>query len=314
MGYNGPTTPGDRVNSPQRILIISRIRPLDLFESADDPRLVRLRRRDPDYLKVLEDEQRRLDATLATVQSVIESRGYSPDLVPVNRAFNSAPYPLVVVVGGDGTVLGASHSILNIPVLGVSTSPLRSVGFFCGATSESFAALLDGWLGRTAPSTQVTRMEVVVGDRQVATPILNDALYCHSNPAAMTTCQLRVGGASELQHSSGIWISTGAGSTAAMLSAGGFVMPLDSPDLQYRVREPFVKKGGRYQLVGGPVPGEEGLRIICRTGQAGLYLDGHIWHLDLEFGDEVRLRRSPHPLTLIGVDNQKQQGITGAAK
>ena len=39
---------------------------------------------------------------------------------------------LVITVGGDGTLLGASHGIgPGVPLLGVNSSPDLSVGFFC---------------------------------------------------------------------------------------------------------------------------------------------------------------------------------------
>jgi NAD+ kinase len=39
---------------------------------------------------------------------------------------------LVVTVGGDGTLLGASHGIgPGVPLLGINSSPAHSIGFFC---------------------------------------------------------------------------------------------------------------------------------------------------------------------------------------
>ena len=38
---------------------------------------------------------------------------------------------LVVTIGGDGTLLAASHAIGDTPILGINSAPDFSVGFFC---------------------------------------------------------------------------------------------------------------------------------------------------------------------------------------
>ena len=55
-------------------------------------------------------------------------------------------------------------------------------------------------------------------------------------PAAMTSYTLDIGSVSEPQRSSGLWIATAAGSTAAIRAAGGCILPLRSRKLQYLVR------------------------------------------------------------------------------
>ena len=42
--------------------------------------------------------------------------------------------------------------------------------------------------------------------------------------------------------SSGLWVSTATGSTAAMSAAGGFIMETKCEDLQYMVREHLTDK------------------------------------------------------------------------
>ena len=55
---------------------------------------------------------------------------------------------LVITVGGDGTVLDASHKIFTqdddgtTMLLGVNSDPVRSVGFLCAARADNFAAVL----------------------------------------------------------------------------------------------------------------------------------------------------------------------------
>ncbi|CAB4277202.1 unnamed protein product [Prunus armeniaca] len=148
---------------------------------------------------------------------------------------------LVVTVGGDGTLLQASHFIDDsVPVLGVNSDPTqaeeveklsneidatRSTGYLCAVTVNNFEQVLDNILeGRTIPS-KLTRISICVNSQVLSTYALNDVLIAHPCPAAVSQFSFKV--------------STAAGSTAAMLSAGGFPMPILSEDLQFMVREPI---------------------------------------------------------------------------
>ena len=57
-------------------------------------------------------------------------------------------YELIVTVGGDGTLLWASHRVPpGLPVLAINSAPEHSVGHFCGGrkgrVEEAIAAALD---------------------------------------------------------------------------------------------------------------------------------------------------------------------------
>ncbi len=69
------------------------------------------------------------------------------------------PFPsrvdLVVTVGGDGTLLTASHQIgAETPILGVNSAPEHSVGFFCagkkGGVRDALTAAFAGRLRRVS--------------------------------------------------------------------------------------------------------------------------------------------------------------------
>jgi NAD+ kinase len=218
---------------------------------------------------------------------------------------------LVVTVGGDGTLLGASHGIgPGVPLLGVNSSPAHSIGFFCaakkGQVHESIAAALDGSLR----GTELTRMRVDLNGEPLLHRVLNEALFCHASPAATSRYFLRIldgNGetiAEEEHKSSGLWVGPAAGSTAAQSSAGGRILPLTSPRLQFVVREPYRPHGGSPaapHLTMGLVENGQGLRIRSRMRQAKLFLDGeHIVH-DVTIGDVITMRRSSEPLTVLGM-------------
>ena len=236
------------------------------------------------------------------------------------------PCDLVVTVGGDGTLLGASHGIgPRIPLLGVNSAPAHSIGFFCaarkGRVHEALAAALDGTLERV----ELTRMRVELNGKLLHDRVLNEALFCHSSPAATSRYILRLMGghdgergeggvgphasepralAEEEHKSSGLWIGPAAGSTAAQRSAGGVVLPLDSRDLQYVAREPYRPHGEPLKLTMGLATGEQSLDVKSRMRQGRVFLDGdHLVH-DVTIGDVVTMRRSSEPLIVLGLKGQ----------
>ncbi|HTB77278.1 MAG TPA: NAD(+)/NADH kinase, partial [Polyangiaceae bacterium] len=225
------------------------------------------------------------------------------------------PCDLVVTVGGDGTLLGASHGIgPEVPLLGVNSAPAHSIGFFCAARKghvhEALSAALDGTLDRAT----LTRMRVELNGRVLHDRVLNEVLFSHASPAATSRYILRLQAraegepgsgprtlAEEEYKSSGLWVGPAAGSTAAQRSAGGTVLPLESPDLQYVVREPYRPHDEPLKMTMGLVVGEQTLEVKSRMRQARVFLDGdHLVH-DVTIGDVVSMRRSSEPLIVLGL-------------
>ncbi len=204
-------------------------------------------------------------------------------------------FDLVVTVGGDGTLLDASHWLNETPVMGINSRPEFSVGWFCAATSHDFEERLRAILARKEEPRKLARCSVVVGDVELPPPALNDFLYTAVNPASSTVYSVELDGRRELQKSSGIWVSTAAGSTAGILNAGGTRMPLDATLLQFAVREVF-RRQATIRLLRGTFSG--GLRITNLTPEAAVWVDGgHIRH-DLAYGDVIEARQSPNPLKI----------------
>ncbi|KAK3025496.1 hypothetical protein RJ639_041577 [Escallonia herrerae] len=236
------------------------------------------------------------------------------DCIPVFRSNLSQPIrgvDLVVTVGGDGTLLQASHLMDDsIPVLGVNSDPTqveeveefndkfdatRSTGYLCAATVKNFEHILDEILeGRTVPS-EVSRMSICVNSELLSTFALNDVLVAHPCPATVSRFSFRIkkdGVPRSLLvncRSSGLRVSTAAGSTAAMLSAGGFSMPILSKDLQYIVREPISPRADISNLMHGMIQSEETMESTWYCQEGLIYIDGsHIVH-SIQHGDTVEL-------------------------
>jgi NAD+ kinase len=275
-----------------------------------DPTVSRLRRSHEDH-----------EETRAEVQLALSKLDVDAQFVEGARSRVEGKFDLVVTIGGDGTLLAASHRIgPDIPLLGVNSAPDHSIGFFCGARKGSVKKALALALEGNMKRTTLTRMRVDLNDKCLHKRVLNDALFCHQVPAATSRYILRVtqgdGGdghvEEEEQRSSGIWVGPAAGSTAAQRSAGGRVLPLSSHKIQYVVREPYTPLGERLALSRGTIDEEGSLVLLNKMREAKLFLDGHHIVHDATVGDVVTMRRSDETLTVLGLsrDNGMTHGAT----
>ncbi len=296
------------MNGP-RVVVVSKITAYSRYVDEErDPRVLELlRKRDP-AVHGWQKSHREHMKTLEEVERVLSRLGASVMLVGRAQAvFDSAEAALVVVVGGDGTLLAASHSVgADAPILGVNSAPEHSVGFFCAARRQTFREKVTAALAGKLESVRLSRMAVLVNGGLRSGRVLNEALFCHSSPAATSRYELRQGRAREEQRSSGFWIGPAAGSTAALRSAGGKVLPLASRTLQLVVREPYVMFGRRYKLL--KVLVEDGHSVLAESkmDEASLFLDGPYRQVPVQIGDEVAFRTSNEPLTLLGLRSRRR--------
>ncbi len=158
---------------------------------------------------------------------------------------------------------------------------------------------LEGKLG----GATLTRMSVQVNGRLRSRRILNEALFCHSRAGGDLSLTLKFGRRKEEQRSSGFWIGPAAGSTGALCSAGGRILPLSSRKLQLVVREPMF---GRPLALGKVMVGErQSIAAHSMMDSAALYLDGPYRELPVQIGDEVVFRASDEPLKVLGLKARK---------
>jgi hypothetical protein len=102
--------------------------------------------------------------------------------------------------------------------------------------------------------------------------------------------------------SSGMWVCTSTGSTAAMAAGGGKLMNLDSPDLQYLVREHMIESdsGEDIRKMGhGFLRDDEQLHLRWNSQTGTIFIDGsHMVH-NLVLGDEILINAQAPPLQLF---------------
>jgi NAD+ kinase len=245
---------------------------------------------------------------LEVVVAALEHWGVKPWVVRGPQvAFDARDARLVVTVGGDGTLLAASHHVDRAPVLGVNSAPAHSIGFFCAARRTDVKQLLGEALQGQLRGTQLARMQVTVDGSILSRRVLNEALFCHAIPAATSRYILRVGRRSEEQRSSGLWVGTAAGSTGALRSAGGRILPLASRALQLVVREPYQGEDRAYRWQRLLLDDHEAVSVQSKMHDARLFLDGPFKQVPLRLAATLAFSVSNEPLTVLGVGLRRRR-------
>lgn len=214
-------------------------------------------------------------------------------------------YHLVISLGGDGTFINASHFIEKTLIVGVNSSPENSVGHYCryfvkGSRHESaLSAAIDAYFtGKKSlwKENRLLRMQVQVQNQSAAFPVLNDVLFCERDPAATSRYTLRYRSKNHHQKSSGLWITTPTGSTAAYSSAGG--KAFTQREIRFIVRELYSDDTRPFLEKGAVKPGQS-IKIISSMMHGSLYLDGSHHKIPIALGEHVSIGVHAKPLRAV---------------
>jgi NAD+ kinase len=272
-------------------------------------------RKNPRARALLERKDRSVERMLAShedhVHTIAETRSLLERLdVDATFRYRAAAdktehFDLVISLGGDGTLLTASHLVGAQPVLGINTAPRDSIGYFCGGTKDNLEEVLVSAVKGTLRGVELARVQIALDGEVLSRRVLNDVLFCHEIPAATSRYLIRLGDVEEEHRSSGLWVGPAAGSTAAQRSAGGRVLPPTSHQIQFVVREPYVPNGTRYKLAKGLFSDGQQLVVTSKIHGGRIYVDGPHLKRGVALGGEISVRRSPESLTVLGFRTRK---------
>ena len=237
--------------------------------------------------------------TLDSVKRTLIAKGIRFREIYRARHIEYSPFDFVIAVGGDGTFLEASKRITSQSILGVNSDPSRSVGNFLACTAQDFDNCLDLVLSDKAKIQKFYRIQLKLNGKRLNFQVLNDILIAHHHPAAMSRYSLEINHCQESHRGSGIWISTAAGSSGAIVAAGGKNMAKGSRRIQYLPRELF--KGGRmkYKLTGGIIDLTKPIIIQSQMREGIIYVDGPHLRIPFTYGSRLEIMNSPYPLKTI---------------
>ena len=253
---------------------------------------------------------------LARLTSLLTARGVVPVVDDDTATLMTAPraeltrsrdalpreVDLVVVLGGDGTLLGMATRIAqsgrDVPILGVN---FGSLGFLTETRIDEMDATLAAVLDGTATYDERMMLDAEVErggrlqDRRVA---LNDVVFTKAALSRIIEVSVSVGGLPVTTvKADGLIVATATGSTAYNLAAGG---PIVHPRVDAMVLTPIAP----HTLTNRPVviPGHEVItvrpHVTAGAHEIFVTYDGQSGY-PLEADDLVRIRRAVQTLRLV---------------
>jgi len=205
---------------------------------------------------------------------------------------------LIVVLGGDGTLLSVSRhgKGAEVPIMGVN---LGSLGFLTETPIEEFAATLENVLNGDFSISKRIMLDVGVkreGEPIFDITILNDAVITKDALARIIDIETYVNEEYLTTYKAdGLIVSTPTGSTGYSMAAGG---PLIYPSLTNLIVTPICP----HTLTNRPIilPESVVIKAVLKSmdEKVILTLDGQVG-FPLEYADEVTVKKSNHTVHLV---------------
>lgn len=225
---------------------------------------------------------------------------------------------LVITIGQDGLVSNTAKHLSTQPILAVNPDPAQFDGVLLPFTADDFDAALAASLHGRAPVVDVTLALAELSDGQSLLAFNDFFIGAASHVSARYT--IIAEGRAERQSSSGVIVSTGAGSTGWLQSVyagaagvvealGGKVIPpanhgrlaWDEETLIYSVREPFPSRVTGTSIVHGRITRRSPLIVTSLMGTNGVIFSDGIEsdYLAFNHGAVARISIAPRKAHLI---------------
>ncbi len=236
----------------------------------------------------------------------------------------------VVVVGQDGLVANTAKYVAGVPIIAVNPDSQRIDGVLLPFRAHQVGQVVKQLLKGNCSVREVTLAQVELNDGQQLLAFNDLFVGCSGHSSARYT--LTVGAKTEPQSSSGMVISTGAGSTgwlssmfnmyrgmanwieppitmnsrdenhtSASYSDHSLRLTWEDPKLAWVVREPFRSKQSGVSLVAGMLDDGEELVIESLMPSRGvIFSDGvEADYLEFSSGSIARIRRAAQRAKLV---------------
>ena len=209
----------------------------------------------------------------------------------------------VVALGPDGLVVNLAKYLRGQTVVAFNPDPAHIDGVLLPFRVEAAPAVWKRAGSGDLPVTNVTMARAQTADGQTLLAVNDLFLGAQSHVAARYKISYR--GRTESQISSGVIVSTGAGSTgwrrsivcgAHKLCGEGergetdYRFPLDANKLEFCVREPFESLSSGADLVAGTIERDEALDLVSQMPQGGVIFGDGVTEDFIEWNAGVEVK------------------------
>jgi len=256
--------------------------------------------------------QRSVEVVRRSIEVGLKVQVLDRDLVPT---FTFLPEDLVVTLGQDGLVANTAKYVGPQPIVAVNPDPERFDGILLPFLPRQVSDAVRGVLAGRCRTRAVTLAEAKLNDGQRLLAFNDLLLGAQSHISARY--RIRWNQTEEPQSSSGVLVSTGAGSTGWMSSvfnmasgvahlAGGPLvhgLRLDWEDrrLLFVVREPFVSRHSQANIIAGILAAQQTLELESLMPSGGvIFSDGiEADYLQFNSGAKVTVQAARETAQLV---------------
>ena len=272
---------------------VERVKSVGLFANPDKIAARQLIRR---AARMIEREGRAVTTDSATARLADLSVSSYPDVPSLARAVD-----LLVVFGGDGTMLSAARSVAGLPtpILGVN---IGSLGFLTAVPGARIADELPGILRGNFTIEERSLIEAtgqIAGD-QLFQLALNDFVVSRGATSRLIELEVTVNGETLTNYRcDGLIISSPTGSTAYSLAAGGAIVSPTAPVLTLTPICPHTLSN-RSVIIG--IDSTVQVKVLSQKLEIFLTADGQV-QIPLFAGNKVQMRKSAKSVRLVRLPN-----------
>ncbi len=256
--------------------------------------------------------QHSLDTVRRSMETGLKIQVMDRTLVPT---YVFSKEDLIITLGQDGLVANTAKYVSGQPILAVNPDAERFDGVLLPFQPSDLRGNLERTLAGKARVRTVTLAEATLKDGQRLLAF-ND-LFIGASTHVSARYRIQYGGRRENHSSSGIIVSTGAGSTGWLSSifnetsgilsflGGAPVSPVrmewEDQRLFFVVREPFVSRHSQAAIVAGAVLANAPLAVESQMPAGGIiFSDGmETDHLDFNSGAIANIGIAPEQANLV---------------
>ena len=251
-----------------------------------------------------------LEGILAELLAWLDAHGYEPVLDKTSAEYLHQPIwseraalpasdpQLVIVLGGDGTLLSTSRAFARTgtPILSVN---LGSLGFLTEVPLHELYNTLEGWCKGCCEVDVRGMLRVGLlrkGKVVQQWDVLNDVVLSKGTIARIGEFVVEVDGDMVARfRADGVIVSTPTGSTAYNLAANG---PIVMPSVNATIVTPICPHLLTIRPIVVPADSEIRLHVEGAAEQTFLTIDGQE-AVELKKGDQIQCQRSPFTVNLV---------------
>ncbi len=265
----------------------------------------------------IEDDayHRSADVVRRSIDPVVKIQEIDRELAPT---FTFLPRDLVITLGQDGLVANTAKYVGRQPIIGVNPDAERFDGILLPFLPSQVKGAVECVMAGRYRAREVTLAEARVNDGQRLLAF-ND-LFLGARSHVSARYRIRYKDSEEPQSSSGVLVSTGAGSSGWMSSVfnmasgvaalqgsrriEGIRLVWEDPRLLFVVREPFASRHSAANIIAGIVGAGDALRLESLMPSGGVIFGDGIESDYLEFnsGSSVSVKAAEEKAHLVSRD------------